>query len=208
MHKIILTIIVAGGLCISSFGQTYIPMNLTQPDPLSAYAGPDTLVCKGHSVILGSNPTATGGMEGYIYLWSPPDGLDNPTSPNPVATLEESKSYMLSVTDENGCQAISFVNVYVDPCLGTHPVNMESSLTLYPNPSGGMITIRGISGIPGGIDRIQLYNQLGQVVFDKTFGANQIADDFSVDTGLREPGMYILKISMADRVISKRMIIR
>ncbi|MCR6637544.1 MAG: hypothetical protein NVV82_00700 [Sporocytophaga sp.] len=58
-----------------------------------ADAGPDKDICKGKSVQLGgaANPD-------YCYYWTPQSGLDNPNSPNPMATPDKTTSYTLIVT--------------------------------------------------------------------------------------------------------------
>ncbi|TDW99366.1 gliding motility-associated C-terminal domain-containing protein [Dinghuibacter silviterrae] len=53
-----------------------------------------TTVCKGEPDTLapGSNP-------GYRYAWSPPDHLNNPEAPSPVALLDSSMSYTVHISD-------------------------------------------------------------------------------------------------------------
>jgi len=53
----------------------------TGPKPPS-YAGPDVISCQFQSVQLGGPPTPQ-----YGYVWSPGSFLDNPTLPNPIATV-------------------------------------------------------------------------------------------------------------------------
>jgi gliding motility-associated-like protein len=61
---------------------------------------PDTInTCKGAFL----NPD--GFVEFATYDWQPPDGLDNPNSPNPFALPLENTTYSVSITDEDGfCQ--------------------------------------------------------------------------------------------------------
>lgn len=59
----------------------------------------DTLsICPGDSIHLNSsfNPN-------YNYQWSPATFLDDATSPNPLATPQESTNYSVLITDEEGC---------------------------------------------------------------------------------------------------------
>lgn len=80
-----------------------------------ADAGPDKEVCIGGSLILGDDPAASGGDGDYSYSWSPSDGLDDPESPNPTVTPDESKSYRLTVEDGNGCTDTDLVRITVHP---------------------------------------------------------------------------------------------
>lgn len=49
----------------------------------------------------------------YHYQWLPPDGLDNPNSPHPIATVGQSTSYTVIVTTQQGCQATTDVNINI-----------------------------------------------------------------------------------------------
>jgi hypothetical protein len=189
------------------YGQKYVPVSFTQPPPLAAAAGNDSIVCMGHQVILGAAPTATGGSGSYIYMWSPPDGLDDPTTANPVLVPTESRLYMLSVTDEQGCQAVSFVNIFVDPCTGIDYKNLNASLTVFPNPSRGSITIRGISSYSGQIKGLSIINQLGQIIYEQAIPSGSSDESIHIDTGIQTPGMYFLKVRFTDSVVSQRLIV-
>ncbi len=59
----------------------------------------DTFICFGESIEL--NP---GGSDAYTYTWSPSTGLNTTTGANPIATLEATTTYSVTVTDEvTGC---------------------------------------------------------------------------------------------------------
>lgn len=208
MHKFFIILVMANGLGGITFGQKFIPVNFTQPAALKAEAGSDTLACALHPVILGGNPTATGGSNSYIYLWSPAVGLNDPTLPNPVATISESRSYMVTVTDEQGCLAASSINLYIDQCLGVDYTNLNQALTVFPNPSNGVFSIQGISSLSGKLQRIEVINGLGQIVFSRSFSPAELLSDFEIDTKIKEPGIYFLKISLSDRLVSQRLVVR
>lgn len=75
----------------------------------------EVAVCKGMSTPI--NPNAN---TDYQYQWSPATGLDNPNSPNPIATLEEDQAYSVTITDVNGianCSSVETVNVIINPLL-------------------------------------------------------------------------------------------
>ncbi|MCC5922046.1 MAG: hypothetical protein JJU23_15320, partial [Cyclobacteriaceae bacterium] len=86
--------------------------------PLVVDAGDDTEICGdvGVSVQLGGEPTASGGIAGdFSYSWEPVDFLDDPTSPNPIATPNGTITYTLTVIDGNGCTQTGEVTVGVNP---------------------------------------------------------------------------------------------
>ena len=208
MRKIILILLISNGFIGFSIGQGFIPMVLNQPAVLSAVAGHDTLCCKGQPVILGGAPTASGGDRSFVYLWTPSDGLNNPTSSNPIATLNESKTYTLTVTDGNGCQAINSVTVKVSICLGINENRLNPVLTVFPNPSNGTFKIQGIDTFSGNLKTIEVLNQLGQVVFNRSFDQGDPVPDLEIDTGIHDAGIYFLRVSLSDCIISQRLVVR
>ena len=83
-------------------------------------AGPDTPSQCGSPVMIGGTPAADGGSGDFTYVWSPPDGLDDPTSPNPTASPSSETTYELTVTDNiYGCEGTDTVLVEVTG--GTNP---------------------------------------------------------------------------------------
>ena len=73
---------------------------------------PDTvMVCAGNGVML--NPEVDTSTS-YNYLWSPAEGLDDPNSPNPIATVDANTIYAVSVSPINNvCSFTKEVNVIV-----------------------------------------------------------------------------------------------
>ncbi len=80
-------------------------------DPMvSIVANSDTDICVGESVSL----SAVDNVNGTGLQWSPPDFLDDPFSPNPIATPPFTTTYQVTV-DVAGCTASDFVTISVDP---------------------------------------------------------------------------------------------
>lgn len=110
-----------------------VPSTSTDPDPLVQYPnagtwdvalsvvtanGPDELVLSNH-ITVHFPPAVNAGVDedvcagstqqlqasgGASYQWSPATGLSNTAIANPVATVSETTTYTVSVTDANGCQ--------------------------------------------------------------------------------------------------------
>jgi gliding motility-associated-like protein len=76
------------------------------PAPI-ANAGMDTTITNGGNVQL----IGTGGG---TYLWTPAMGLSCVICSNPIASPEETTTYILEVTDTNGCKNSDTVTVFVD----------------------------------------------------------------------------------------------
>lgn len=75
-------------------------------------AGPDVAICIGDSIIIGGAPT---GPTGSSYVWVPAASLDDDTLANPTAFPVVTTSYIVVVTDSNGCIASDTVEVTVNP---------------------------------------------------------------------------------------------
>lgn len=78
---------------------------------LQADAGPDQSICNGSSVMLGGSPSGSGGTAPYSYVWTPNASLNASNVANPLATPVANTSYVLTVTDADGCTALDTVEV-------------------------------------------------------------------------------------------------
>ena len=72
------------------------------PDPAIAVGGATQL-----------NVTPRGGDGNYTYQWSPAIGLDDPTRSDPIATLQNTTTYTVDVSDGSGLTASGQVTVTV-----------------------------------------------------------------------------------------------
>jgi hypothetical protein len=114
-------------------------------------AGPDLSMCQGGSTQL--SVSASGGVQPYIYSWSPAGSLSNAAIANPVATPVTNTTYSVTVTDQNGDYGTDAVIVLVNPLpnvtfaviapvtLGTPPFTLTQG-----SPAGGTYTGPGVSG--------------------------------------------------------------
>lgn len=77
---------------------------------VTADAGPDTSICPGSSVVLGTSATSK-----TQYQWQPATSLSSDTVAQPLASPQQTTLYTLTITDSNGCQATDYVKVTVWP---------------------------------------------------------------------------------------------
>ncbi|MFN6944463.1 MAG: T9SS type A sorting domain-containing protein [Cytophagaceae bacterium] len=92
------------------------------PD-LVAIAGDNQNLCRGASVMLGSEEN-----RGVNVIWSPEEGLSDPTSLMPEANPVENTIYTLTISDENGCSVSDEIEIeVVDP---VHITEIETEATL------------------------------------------------------------------------------
>jgi gliding motility-associated-like protein len=71
-----------------------------------AFAGNDTLIIKG-------DPTPLLATGGQTYRWSPTLGLNDPTIPNPIATLDQDIEYIVSAETPPGCVSTDTIKITV-----------------------------------------------------------------------------------------------
>ncbi len=76
--------------------------------PMLAEAGADTSLCASGFVSIRLNGSGTG-----TYSWSPAAYLDNPNIPNPVATINTTTKFYLTMTNGTGCSAIDSVTITI-----------------------------------------------------------------------------------------------
>jgi gliding motility-associated-like protein len=125
-------------------------VTISEPDPLTIQLSGDQLICIGETAMI--NSQVSGGVPPYIYQWSTgqvtPDVTVNPVS---------SGSYILAITDSNGCEQISEpFNISLHPpltlaintpdtvCAGT-----EVLVSLQPGGGDGNYTISWSNGMSG-----------------------------------------------------------
>lgn len=96
-----------------TFGCASIDSTFVDVRPLpQVNAGLDQFICDGVGVIIGGNPT---GPSGSTYLWSPANGLSDPTIENPTANPASTTTYTVIVRDTSGCIDSASVTVTVNP---------------------------------------------------------------------------------------------
>ncbi len=84
----------------------------TLPTPVSL-SGSDAAICFGDTTQL--NGTASLGIPPYTYQWTPVTGLNNPTSPTPLAYPTQTTPYVLRTMGANGCDGYDTLTVTVNP---------------------------------------------------------------------------------------------
>ena len=95
--------------CIDGYLSSSPNIDLKPHFPPIADAGNDKVLCSERDTELGNQH----GEPGLIYQWTPAKGLDNPSSPRPIASPAELTTYILRVTDiTTGCEALDTVTIY------------------------------------------------------------------------------------------------
>ena len=155
-----------------TFAQVEVVLNSNQPSPLN-YSIPShqTTITKAHTINLATGINISGGVEEYTYSWSPADNLDEPTILNPLATPNDTTFYVLTVTDNNGCQITIPYTVNVNG-IGTSNeeiiLNEDINVILFPNPNSGKFTIQ-LNGLLHGDMEISIIDITGKCVYENKY---------------------------------------
>ncbi|MFH0893645.1 MAG: gliding motility-associated C-terminal domain-containing protein [Bacteroidota bacterium] len=75
--------------------------------PVTAWADNDTLY-EGQSTIIHASPPGV-----YTYQWTPTEGLENPNAASTTATLTQTTTFIVNITDIYGCTNSDTVTIYV-----------------------------------------------------------------------------------------------
>ncbi len=145
----------AAPLC-DSLVTTHLVISQLNSNPLR-----DTLVMQGDSIqLIASNFIGTG----YVYSWSPKDGLSCPSCAKTWAKPAQTTQYQVTINDPAiNCNTSYNLNVAVIPCALAIP----NAFT--PNGDGLNDTFSVIiNPCRGRLRQLTIYNRWGQVVFHQT----------------------------------------
>ncbi len=92
-------------------------------------------------------------------MWSPPDGLSDPTSPNPSALPSETTTYTVEITTAEGCMATAEITIEAD-------VSVVVPTGFTPNGDGNNDTFFPV--IDGNVEILQfsVWNRWGEKIYD------------------------------------------
>jgi|GEM_PF-6558142 len=186
-------------VCYSNSGTydvTLIVTNSTSSDTLTmtnyitvsalpnADAGPSDTICSGGFTQL----NASGGGS---YQWIPSTGLSCTTCPNPVATPSSSTSYVVIVTNSQGCQNTDFAIVTVEICTDAQEISAGTSLKVYPRPASGQVSVA--VDLPGDAKNLQLvlHDLTGRVVREAGVANNSV---ITLERDGLGSGCYLLRL--------------
>ena len=133
--------------------------------------------------------------EGENYQWYYNDVAINGAN-SQTYTPEESGFYSVSVTSEDGCK--SFSNAF-NATLSIKEVDKDFSVSIFPNPSKGDVTISSENGM---ISNLIIYDQLGQIVFKSQNSGKKLL----IPTSNFAVGLYLIKFEVGDTNMQRKFI--
>ena len=166
-------------LSISDFVDTVYPLVPLQISAIVTGTSPD-------SATGAVSIAATGGDGHYTYRWkvTEPNGtIIYPTSQN-LSQLEAG-SYIVTVTDQNGCWASDTFSVGLTTGIGT--ISGSETIRIYPNPNRGTFTLESANSIG---QPYTISDMLGRVFDQQTI----ISDRQIIDIKNLSSGSYVLEV--------------
>ncbi len=137
----------------------------------------------------------SGGTAPYSYLWNTGATTEDLTG----VTLG---SYMVTVTDANGC-----VETYTQAVGNTAVVDIEElqKFELFPNPTSGQTQV--VLEFERPVDlSIRIVNVLGQVIFEES--DNQVkSNQYSIDMNKAAAGTYFVHLQVEGAINTKQLIV-
>ncbi|MCD4791899.1 MAG: T9SS type A sorting domain-containing protein [Bacteroidales bacterium] len=185
--------------------QTYVAISIEQPSELIADAGADVEITTAGNVIIGGNPTASGGTTDYLYSWSPYESLDDNTLANPTASITETTTYSVLVTDDNGCSENDEIIVTL-AVVSVNDLVSGVSCSIFPNPSMNYISLELISENVCEKLSIKIVNNTGQIIMSENVNfEHKLNKQFDISNYTK--GLYFISIQGEKTNINKSFII-
>jgi hypothetical protein len=181
------------------FGSTSVEV---YPLPMIKLGPPDSTVCVYSSITLDA------GNPGSSYEWS--NGAKTRKIDLSSSGIGyEVQTYMVTVTNENGCIDSATINVIYtyDACVGINEKVTGEGLVIVPNPNDG--NFRLISDFVNGQVQLDIYDIYGQLEmsrkidnFSKTGTLN------SIDVSFIPEGIHIIRLSSDSIELKRKLVIR
>lgn len=106
----------------------------------------------------------------------------------------------------SGCVNSVTTTTHVDLCTGTAMHTFIQHFSLYPNPNTGMFSLEMYMDRTKQLN-VSVYDMTGRSVFEEVLHAEAGAQSFSINLSQLSKGIYNLKLSGEEGLITKRLII-
>ena len=141
--------------------------------------------------------TATTGTAPYTYEWNTGETTQS-------IIPDSSGTYYCIVTDANGCQDWS--NQYVYTSTSISELNSNKML-VYPNPTNGLLNIE-FNNFDNRYTSLSIVNILGDEVYKEKLENTSIKYSNQLDLSEYSNGIYFVKFSSIEKVITKKLILQ
>ncbi len=139
------------------------------------------------------------------WFWDFGDG-NTSNQQNPTHTYATDSSYLVTLVVVNYCGDFSVFNTNI-ATVGIADFSNSSSITVYPNPSKGAFTLN-LSNLKSENIEINIFDQLGRVVFTQDLSDNDQIGNYSIDLTGETKGVYFLRVSSDKGIITRKLVIK
>jgi hypothetical protein len=145
--------------------------------------------------------TVSGGVQPYSFSWQ--------TSNGTVISNEEDISglsagdYRLYITDANGCNTLYAYTI--QSVVSVTDQQMASRISLFPNPTSGRVTL-SVEDVKATSAAIQVFDLNGKLMYFQP-EAVLSAGNHELDLSGAASGVYMVRIMIADNLVTKRLVI-
>lgn len=160
---------------------------------LTLYAVPSINLGSDMTICANNFPVNLNGPGGYPnYSWS-----NGATTQNTTGT--QAGSYVLTVTNSNGCQDKDTVVIISNPCLGlTENTTLEFSM--YPNPASDVVFVEtNVSN-----SEVVIYSMNGQALFTQ----RNSTPDFTLNLSDFAEGVYWFTVTSPEGTVNQRLVVK
>ncbi len=144
---------------------------------------------------------------GFSYQWKRNgNNISGATSRTYTATIKG--KYKVEIT-YNGCSSLSESAEVTSSCNASvlsNEITSSEKLSIYPNPSTGIITITYNSNSAGKID-LKVYDRIGKIVFSKADKAITGKNTYELNLVMLKPGVYDVELNNGALPIRSKLIL-
>lgn len=160
---------------------------------LTLYAVPSINLGADMTICANNFPVNLNGPGGYPnYSWS-----NGATTQN--TTGAQAGSYVLTVTNSNGCQDKDTVVIVSNPCLGLAE-NTTLEFSMYPNPASDVVFVEtNVSN-----SEVVIYSMNGQALFTQ----RNSTPDFTLNLSDFAEGVYWFTVTSSEGTVNQRLVIK
>jgi PKD repeat protein len=168
---------------------------------------PSVQVSASKQLIYPREKVTLNGRGASIFVWNSDDGtISNIPGPQIEVTPTETTTYTTTGSGLDLCHTTATTTIYVrqEGIVGNEPDVTFASLSLYPNPGNDKLHIYFANGYRGDVE-LKLSSVLGSsVYYHESVEKNANEFGHAISTGGLSPGLYILRVTLGDKVVNRK----
>ena len=197
-----------------NWGTRIFAVDLTEEfENVTTFAGNDTLVCYSDYIFITQGEatnynaiqwTTTG--DGSFVI----DNIPNAKYLRGGQDLANGQVQLIiqAYGYESNSIATDTMTLFFDPCTRIEEINEhELNLSLTPNPSNGIVTIKANTGINKNVILI-VYDSQGKQLFTEEIITNTNDYSRTLDFSLKNDGIYYIRLQVGEQIASGKMVVR